>query len=601
VLELEGLPEAEAVALLVACGRARQPDLTDDDPTLRAIVHAVDRLPLALELAAARLALFTPVQLLDRLSERLRVLRTKTGGRHRTVRALLMWSWDLLDAPERDALVQAALFATDFSTEAAERVMEVSEDVLDALQGLVDHHLLYRTHDRLVPWQAVRELAEEKLAEHPQRDALVASFVSWAAQFGTRQKAALTTSWTEEGHRELVTEARNLRRAFELGVDIAPELAVTALLAIPYETLAAWGLREMRVLAARAVDLLQDGPLRGRAHLTRCRAMRLSGDWETARHDAERARALLHESPAELAMALGEAATLAAHGGDLASAEALFVEARDELARSPGAVRGVYTGNLAVLAMKRGDFETAERLLHDALDMLARGGSPWNVGRFLVNLANLHTNRARPDLARPYMERAQAAFERVDDRVALAQLGAAYAWMLMHLAELDLAERVARDAIARNRAVGNERTEANAHLGLGGVLLEAGQASPAEASMREGLAIYRQLGLPEWIGIAEYHLGRLLLARGDIDEAAQRLERAADQLQSGRVAYAVYALCHLAVCRADAELLDQAASKLPENSTIGAAMVAVARARIEGRAIEPSDVYSSYVRVLARG
>lgn len=144
------LAEAEAVELFVE--RARQaapgrPIAPDDD--VRRLVQQLDRLPLAIELAAARSRALGPRQLLDRMSRRFAVLQTRSTERHarqRTLRATLGWSWDMLGPLEQSVLAQCSVFEGGFTLEAAEAVIAVDGDVWveDVLYELVDRSLLVR-------------------------------------------------------------------------------------------------------------------------------------------------------------------------------------------------------------------------------------------------------------------------------------------------------------------------------------------------------------------------------------------------------------------------------------------------------------------------
>uniref|UniRef100_A0AAU2UZJ3 Winged helix-turn-helix domain-containing protein n=1 Tax=Streptomyces sp. NBC_00003 TaxID=2903608 RepID=A0AAU2UZJ3_9ACTN len=136
VMAIGPLPHESALRLFGQRGAAARPDFSaDDDPDAVAeICRRLDGLPLALELAAARLRLFTPRQIADRLDDRFRLLNTgpRTGRtlqpRQQTLRAVVDWSWDLLDAPERAVLRRLAVFAGGFALPEAEAVCADPED-----------------------------------------------------------------------------------------------------------------------------------------------------------------------------------------------------------------------------------------------------------------------------------------------------------------------------------------------------------------------------------------------------------------------------------------------------------------------------------------
>ncbi|MEV8365939.1 AfsR/SARP family transcriptional regulator [Streptomyces niveus] len=139
------LPEPMALRLLADRGAAARPGFrTEDDPAAaEEICRRLDGLPLAIELAAARLRMLTPRQIADRLDDRFRLL---TGGsrtvlpRQQTLRAVVDWSWDLLDSAERTALGDLSVFAGGCDLAAAEAVL--GPDALEVLGSLVDKSLV---------------------------------------------------------------------------------------------------------------------------------------------------------------------------------------------------------------------------------------------------------------------------------------------------------------------------------------------------------------------------------------------------------------------------------------------------------------------------
>ncbi|MFF5531260.1 ATP-binding protein [Streptomyces cinerochromogenes] len=174
---VEPLPEPVALRLLADRGAAARPGFrTEDDPEACAeICRRLDGLPLAIELAAARLRMLTPRQIADRLDDRFRLLTSGSRTllpRQQTLRAVVDWSWDLLDAGERDVLARLSVFAGGCDLAAAEAVCGPA--ALDALGSLVDKSLVVAApaadggmRYRLL--ETVAEYAAERLAETGRR------------------------------------------------------------------------------------------------------------------------------------------------------------------------------------------------------------------------------------------------------------------------------------------------------------------------------------------------------------------------------------------------------------------------------------------------
>jgi predicted ATPase len=166
-VEYPVLPLAEPEAVELVSSRAR----AQPDETIYELCRALDNLPLALELAAARASVLSPKQILERLTQRLDLLK---GGRdaeprQQTLRATIDWSFDLLDDEERRLFARLAVFAGGCTLEAAE---DVAEADLDILQSLVDKSLLRHTEERFWMLETIREYAAERLEASGEADEL---------------------------------------------------------------------------------------------------------------------------------------------------------------------------------------------------------------------------------------------------------------------------------------------------------------------------------------------------------------------------------------------------------------------------------------------
>ena len=178
LLRLAPLPEQAAVRLFAERARLAAPDLdlAEQHETVTAICERLDGMPLAIELAAARVAALAPSELLARLDRSLTLLARgprDLAERHRSLRAALEWTHELLEPAERTLLARLAAFAGPAPLDAVEAVAAVPGDhgpvdAVDALSGLIDASLVRRVDDRdhgiryTVP-QAARDFAAERL------------------------------------------------------------------------------------------------------------------------------------------------------------------------------------------------------------------------------------------------------------------------------------------------------------------------------------------------------------------------------------------------------------------------------------------------------
>jgi predicted ATPase/class 3 adenylate cyclase len=226
---LEAVSQYEAVKLFIERAVAAKPDFqatNENAPAIAGICERVDGLPLAIELAAARIKLFSPQALLARLETSLTVLGSGARdlpGRQQTLRGAIDWSYDLLDDAQKRLLARFSVFARGASLEQAEAVCgppdEVGGEVLNGLDQLADHSLLRRMPDfdepRLIMLQTIRDFAGERLDKstenHEIRDRHVDAYCALAEAaapnlFGDEQKA-----WLDR----LERDHDNVRAAFD--------------------------------------------------------------------------------------------------------------------------------------------------------------------------------------------------------------------------------------------------------------------------------------------------------------------------------------------------------------------------------------------------
>ena len=173
-----------AVELFTARARQVQPGY-EPGAEVDAICERLDRLPLALELAATRVKLLSGQQLLTRLEQRLPLLaggRRDLPNRHSTMRATIAWSYDLLTRPEQRLFTRLAVFVGSFELEAAEQICDAD---LDAMRSLIDKSLVrHAANDRLVLLHTSREYALEQFDSSDERDEIRARHARWYFALG---------------------------------------------------------------------------------------------------------------------------------------------------------------------------------------------------------------------------------------------------------------------------------------------------------------------------------------------------------------------------------------------------------------------------------
>ena len=418
--DLEALSQCEAVTLFVQRARAARPDFqvtAENAPAIAELCARLDGLPLAIELAAARVKLLSPQALLARLGRRLSLL---TGGardlpaRQQTLRGTLDWSYDLLDPAERALFARLAVFVGGCSLEAAETVCgadgDLSLDVLDDLALLVDKSLLRQVEGpdgepRFEMLETIREYAAERLetsgdAEEVRRRH-AGRFLALAEQaapelIGPRQGAWL--EWLEREH-------DNLRAALGWALErdeVTVGLRLAAALGHFWEVRGHFG--EGQGWLDRALSRWPDAPAPERAG-----ALSAAGNLAYIRSEYDRAAVLLEES-LTLRRALGDQPGIAQslhylgrvvhYCQDFERAATLYAESL-ALRRALNDRYGVAwaLNSSAVLARDQGDDERASALFEESLALFRELGHDWGIGLLLNNLARVARDRADWDRA----------------------------------------------------------------------------------------------------------------------------------------------------------------------------------------------------------
>ena len=223
---LSQLSGVDAGALFVRRASATRPDAVLDPAAVRDVVARLDGLPLAVELAAARVRTMTVAEVAAALEDRFATLRSRdrsTPDRHRTLEDVIAWSWDLLPAEEQRALAHLSVFQDGVDRATAETVLGPNGSEL--LDGLVEQSLLVLTEDggtaRFRPLETIREFAAAQLVRSGEHDAAVAAQHRWASELADRSADVVVADDQVHLVDVLVREQNNLtdvlRRALAVG------------------------------------------------------------------------------------------------------------------------------------------------------------------------------------------------------------------------------------------------------------------------------------------------------------------------------------------------------------------------------------------------
>jgi predicted ATPase/DNA-binding winged helix-turn-helix (wHTH) protein len=472
---VEVLSQYPAVALFVQRAVAAKPDFElnrENACAVTEICARLDGLPLAIELAAARVKVLSPSSMRTRLASRLQLL---TGGardlpqRQQTLRAAIDWSYDLLSAAEQKLFRRLSVFVGGSTLEGTEAVCDTKGDLdldlLDGMASMVDKSLIQQVEQangesRFMMLETIREYAREKLEasleEALTRRAHAAYCMVLAEEEAAEHSGAEGTEWLER----LALEYDNFRAGLEWLTETGD---------------AAWGLR----LGTALFRFWETHGYLAEGRDALGKLLKLTG---AAAPTKARARALF------------AAGVLAHEQGDYASAEKLINESQG-IALQLGDNTGVAVSlnALAVFARGHGNVATARALFEESLSLWRELGDLKSVARAISNLANVVKLQGDYDRARSLYAEGLSIFRGLGDRTGVA-------WSLNYQGDVArdqgdcaAARTLYEEGLAIFRELGDRWGIAGTLADLGSLAREQQDCPTAHFLYRESLKIFQEL------------------------------------------------------------------------------------------------------------
>lgn len=539
--------ESGAVRLFVARAREALPDFAPGEADLLAVAEIcrrLDGLPLAIELAAARLALLPPPILAARLKHRLPLLRggRQRPARHQTLRATIAWSYDLLTSEERWLFRCLAVFAGGCAWLAIQAVGAAADgaerddgvEILDGLAALVDQGLLRAEQAAAVGEDAdprfrmletIREFAQEQLEESGEAATAQRRHAAYYGALAAEVAPQLVGPASLAQMERLELEHDNLRAALDwyaqtdvrAGVDLAGHLAVF------------WqrrghhteGRRRMGQLLAQDAaepDARPKGARLGKALLG-------AGILAIEQRDFTTGRTLLEESVARaqeaadgrgVAEAQRSLGLLAVEQGDYAAARALVEQSLTHYrAIDDQQGIGAALAGLGDIARIQGDAARAGVLYAESLTCSRAVGDGWNLVRTLLTLAEMPIMEARYDEAAKLLEEALVTSRALEDPQCIRRAIGLLGTVAINQGKYARARELLEESLALARETGNAWPVASSLRMLGNLAVAQGAHEEAWARYEAGLALFRAGADQQAAGIILGDMGNLAQAQGD--------------------------------------------------------------------------------------
>jgi predicted ATPase/DNA-binding SARP family transcriptional activator len=491
-----------AVSLFLERARAARPSVVLDTAVVSRLCDRLDGMPLAIELAAARVRSMSVDEIERRIGNRFALLR---GGdrtapeRHRTLLAVIDWSWNLLTGSERRTLRRLSRFTGGFSADAAERVAQDDspESVLDDLEALVNQSLISVSESahtgelRYRMLETVREFGDLMLNEAGETELVLERMQTWAASFSLAAAKTTNGPGQLDTFRRVTDEEDNLVAALRTALDDGrADVAVSVFSALGFHwslrgahsEVAAFAPRMMPVLATYdPPDALADATA---ATLLLVSATSMFADRRLGFRALSRLRKIMRSGrvtdPQTHAMG-----SLLMRLGDLSAAERLLAEQRASTVLTVATFAHLMSGQLAE---NQGRFDAALAFVIRAHELAGKTEDVWMQSTCALSLAQLYSENARPAETLEWIARAEEGLKALGATDDLRQLDWLRAVNQVSLGRIDGAREI---------------FEFFAHA-------DADTAGPD----------FNDLRAIGWTGLAE-----LAIADGDIDEGLAHLKR----------------------------------------------------------------------------
>lgn len=574
------LVQSDAIRLFADRASAAQPDfsVTEKNGTAVAqICRLVDGIPLAIELAAARVSALSVEQIAGRLHDHFQLLTDRGSTvlpRHQTLRAAMDWSYDLLSVPERVLLRRLSVFAGGFTLEAAEAVCAgngiETHQIVDTLSHLVDKSLAMadvgdgelRYRYRLL--YTVRQYSQEKLLESGESPATNRRHQDWFLSLAERAEPLLRgpdeTSWLNR----LEAEHDNFRSAFassqaagesEEGLRLAAALGFFWYI----RGYLSEGRGRLQAALLRSGSSLPSG--KAKALVAAGRLAYCQGDYEAAHPLCDESLRIFRELGDRwgIGLSLDCLGTLARVKGDYVASQSLHEESL-RIFKELGDRWGIATSllNLGLLASNQSDHTAARSYHEESLRIFRELGHKRGTAHSLDNLGEVASAQGDYRLARLLFEESLEIFRELGDKEGIG-------WALLDLgrneeglrADYAAARPLLEESLKILREVGAKRPGAMSLRSLGLIALSQADYEAARSLFEESLGIFRELGDRQGIGYTLGYLGMVALSQADHLTARPLLEESLkifhEMRDMGGTAWAFHALGRAACLQGDNE------------------------------------------------
>ena len=499
----EQLTQYESVRLFIERALSVSPNFrvtNTNAPALAEICNRLDGIPLAIELAAARVKVLSLEKIYERLNDRFSLL---TGGRRtalprqQTLRAMIDWSYDLLSEKERTLWNRLSVFQGGWTLEAAEEICSDEKvkqrEVLDLLIQLAEKSIIIydEENERYRILETMKQYGEEKLIEEKEQEIVLDKHLKCFAELvesgskklrGTEHLHWISIMDTESGNFEKAilraVESSNINDGFK----IVGSLSYYWQLRGHISEAIRW-LEEITKKVPEVIDA------------TYCKIISHKGNFYRFKSDFEKAGKFLRES-LNLSREIGDE-----------------IGVTDTLNRM-----GIYE-------FDRGRFEEAAKYYEENLEIFRKNGDKMGISKTLNNLGNASSNLGDDDRAMKLYEESLGLRRELSDRLGIAITSNNIGILAFERGEFERADELLEESVQVRREMGDMQGIAISAMNLGSSLYNQGKYENATVLYDESARIYDEMGDLSGLSESLYNLGKVEFARGEIEKAEDYFKR----------------------------------------------------------------------------
>lgn len=503
-------------------------------PSIAFICNKLDGIPLAIELAAARIDILTTENIAERLNDRFHLLKGKSNNilpRQKTLQAMIEWSYNLLNEKEKTLLCSLSIFSGGWKLKAAEDICAACDikknEILDLLDSLINKSLIVFDEDlyRYNMLETIKEYSRDKLTESGKYKEYMSGYLNYYMELGKTGKAGLEGNEQKEWLDTLETEHDNLQNAMEWslkGGDIEKGARLAGDLGV------FWEIRGLTSVGKLFLDRILNNKQKisettlGNLLICSANVAINQGDLELAAKYAEESLHNIRKSGNKINIAgsIGRLGIVKFNQGSYEQAEKYFEESL-ALFREAGNKHGTASTlhNLGNALMSLRNYELAKKSYEESLMLKREIGDKSGISITLNSLCTLETRKGNIEQAKKYSEEGLALSREIGDKRGTVLTTANLAVHEINKGNYEQAIKYCEEGIVISREIGDKRLTSILLINIGSA--EAGMRNYEKAIKycEEALVICREVGNKTQIAQSLDTLGQLEVNIGNYDQA----------------------------------------------------------------------------------